>query len=177
MKRLLAVAAGVGLVLTLTPPADSAAASDTKVTLFPVNEADQLQTHSWVECGRPPTCNFTAGVQLQTPDGMVGFPQQLWARQSTEVRSSKRSAYLDVHADGGPFTKVFKEGGTAVIQTIYNGAGPPEKYQTNGIIDVFEYATGQPKTDANVIVCAHVQVVYPGVSLTTAPTCAQTTFS
>lgn len=177
MKRLPTVAAGFALLVALTPPPISTAATGSKETLFPVNEADQLQTHSWVQCARPPTCNFTAGVRLLTPEGLAGFPPQLWARQSTEIRSSKRSAYLDVHADGGPFTKTFKEGGTDVIQTMYNGEGPPEKYQTNGIIDVWEYSTGQPKTDANVIVCAHVQVVYPGVNLTTPDTCAQTKFS
>ncbi|MGZ4584334.1 MAG: hypothetical protein ACXVYI_08245, partial [Mycobacterium sp.] len=37
--------------------------------------------------------------------------------------------------------------------------------------------TGQPKTDNNVIACTHVQVVYPGVNITSPSTCAQTTFS
>ncbi|HEX7322375.1 MAG TPA: hypothetical protein VF299_05475 [Mycobacterium sp.] len=181
MKRLLA-AAGIGLVpmltMTLLPPGVAVAGTATKVTLFPVGDGNQLETHTWVECNLPiTTCNFTAGVQLRTPDGVEGFGDKLWARQSTEVRSSNRSAYLDVHADGGPETKVFKEGGNAVITTIYQGAGPPEKYQTNGLIDVNEWATGQPKTDANVIVCAHVQVVYPGVNLTTPATCAIAKFS
>ncbi|MBS9533157.1 hypothetical protein KIH27_06075 [Mycobacterium sp. M1] len=190
MKRLLIVPAAMTLLTALVPavlsPPIAAASSDTKVTLFPVNDADQLQTHSWVDCAAPPECRFTVGVQLQTPDGMMGFPPGLWARQSTEIRSSKRTAYLDVHTDGGegwfkdrggPGTKVFKDGTGAVITSIYTGDGPPEKYQTNGSIDVREYSTGLPKSDANVIVCTHVQVVYPGVNLMTPSTCAVTTFS
>lgn len=183
MKRLLTAPAGIGLalasVLALTPPAIGAAATSSKETLFPVNGGpDQLQTHSWLECGRPPTCNFSAGITLLTPEGPTGFPGDLWARQSTEIRPTKRSTYLDVHADGGPFTKVFKEGstGSATITTIYNGAGAPEKYLTNGIIDVWQTSTGQPDLDAGVIVCAHVQVVYAGVNLTTPDTCTQTKF-
>lgn len=191
MKRLLLVPAVLAVMIPTSVPAlvaapAASAASDTKITLFPVNDADQLQTRSWVDCTRPPDCRFTVGVQLQTPEGMTGFPPDLWARQSTEIRSSKRTAYLDVHTDGGegwfadrggPGTKVFKDGTGAVITSIYAGSGPPEKYQTNGSIDVREYSTGQPKGDANVIVCTHVQVVYAGVNLTTPSTCAQTTFS
>lgn len=178
MKRLLTVLAGLVLASTLAPPAVSGAGSDTKVSLFPVNETNQLETHTWVQCTAPGApCIFTAGVQLRTPGGVVGFPPDLWARQSTEVRSNTRSTYLDVHADGGPLTKVFKEGGPDTVTTIYNGSGPPEKYQTNGTIDVVDWATGQPQPDAVVIVCAHVQVVYAGVNLTTPATCAKTTFS
>ena len=183
MRRLLASWWGVGLLLALTPavlPAPAArAASDTKVTVFPVGDGSQLETRSWVECKLPiTTCNFTAGIQLRTADGEVtGFPDRLWARQSTDIYSQKRSVYLDVHADGGPETKVFKSMGSDVITTIYQGAGPPEKYQTNGIIDLNDWSTGLPRSDANVIVCAHVQVVYPGVNLMTPDTCAQTTFS
>lgn len=186
MKPLLLPTVLAALIPTLIAPPAASAAGDTRVTLLPVNEFDQLQTRSQVECNRPPACRFTVGVQLQTPDGMTGFPPGLWARQSTEIRSSKRTAYLDVHTDGGegwfadrggPGTKVFKDGLGATITSIYTGDGPPEKYQTNGDIDVREYSTGQPKGDANVIVCTHAQVVYGGVNLTTPSTCAQTMFS
>jgi hypothetical protein len=187
MRRLVAVLAGFVLALTLTPPTPATAAGDTATTLLPVDDTDQLETHSWVDCKVAGAhCDFIAGVQLRTPEGVAGFPPDLWARQSTDVRSNKRSTYLDVHtaggegpyADrGGPGTKVFKEGGTAVIQSMYNGEGPPEKYQTVGTIDAADWATGQPSTDANIFVCAHVQVVYAGVNLTTPSTCAKTTFS
>ena len=185
MKRFPAALCGLMLLLTLLPAAVSTAGSDTKVTLFPVNDTDQLETHAWLDCKLPRTCDFIAGVQLRTPEGVTGFPDGLWAKQSTEVRSNNRTTYLDVHtaggegwyADrGGPGTKVFKEGGNAVIQSMYNGAGPPEKYQTVGTIDVTDWSTGLPKTGDKIYVCAHVQVVYPGVNLTTPATCAKATF-
>ena len=39
------------------------------------------------------------------------------------------------------------------------------------------WQTGQPKTDADYIVCSHIQVVYNGVNITTPDACAQTTYS
>lgn len=186
MKRLVAALAGAGVLLAVAPPAVSVAASDTATTLFPVNDsADQLETHSWVDC-KTGHCDFIAGVQLRTPDGLTGFGPDLWARQSTEIRSNKRSTYLDVHTNGGegpwgdrggPGTKVFKEMASATVTSIYNGAGPPEQYQTAGTIDSTDWGTGQPATDANVFVCASVQVVYAGVNLTTPSTCARTALS
>lgn len=185
--RFLAVLTGLMLLPTLVPPTVATAASDTKVTLFPVDEATQLETHTWVECRLPGSqCTFVAGVQLRTPDGVAGFPADLWARQTTEIRPTRRSTYLDVHTDGGegpwgdrggPGTKVFKEAGMATVTSLYSGDGPPDKYQTTGTIDVINNVTGQPDTAAKVAVCAHVQVVYAGVNLTTPSTCAQTTFS
>jgi hypothetical protein len=57
------------------------------------------------------------------------------------------------------------------------GDGPPDKYQTVGRIDSTDGRTEQPRTDVNVIVCTHIQVVYKGVNVTSPSTCAQTTFS
>ena len=187
MTRRVVAVAGIGIMTAISPPAASAA-GDTATTLFPVNDsADQLETHTWVDCKTAGAhCDFVAGVQLRTPDGVIGFPPDLWARQSTDVRSNKRSTYLDVHTNGGegpwgdrggPGTKVFKEGGNAVITSLYGGDGPPDKYQTAGTIDAADWKTGQPATDAMVIVCANVQVVYAGVNLTTPSTCAQAPFS
>ena len=45
-------------------------------------------------------CDFVVGADMRTPDGVTGFPPGLWARQTTEVRSSNRLAYLDVHGTG-----------------------------------------------------------------------------
>ena len=39
-----------------------------------------------------------------------------------------------------------------------------------------DWATGQPKTDADYIVCSHIQVVYGGHNITTPSTCSQTRF-
>lgn len=176
-KRLVTAVVGVGLILAFAPPAVSAAASNSNTTLFPVDGGTQLATHNTVDCHKPTgSCDFTVGADLRTPDGVTGFPPGLWARQSTEVRSTSRVAYLDVHANG-EYERVMKQGGTDVITTIYMGEGPPEKYQTSGRIDSTAWQTGQPKTDVNVIVCTHIQVVYPGVNLTSPDTCTQTTFS
>ena len=121
-------------------------------------------------------CDFIAGADMRTPDGVTGFPPGLWARQTTEIRSSNRMAYLDAHANG-QYERVMKSMGTDEITTVYFGEGPPDKYQTTGRIDSTDWSTGQPKTDVNVIVCTHIQVVYTGVNITSPSTCAQTTLS
>lgn len=186
MKRLAAVWAGVAIGVACLDPAVAAAGTDTATKLFPIDPATQLETHAWVDCQAPTGgCRFTVGANLVTPTGPAGFPGDLWARQSTRIRSSQRTTYLDVHTDGGegpwgdrggPGTKVFKEGGAATITSLYGGAGPPERYQTSGSINVTELTTGQPKVGANVIVCTHIQVVYGGVNVTGPDTCAQTVF-
>jgi hypothetical protein len=191
MRRLAALAtAGMALAIgALASATPATAASDSATAVAPVNETDQLEAHSRVDCNAATAhCEFVAGVRLLTPEGVTGFPKDAWVRQSIEVRSQKRSVYLDVHTyggekqgefgdRGGPNTKVFKEPVGAVIQAMYRNEGPPEKYQTAGDIYAADQATGQPKTDANVIVCTHAQVVYPGVNHLTPATCAQTTFT
>lgn len=180
MRRLAASFAMVTMTMLFLPnpmTPMSRAASNTATTLFPVDEVTQLETHTLVDChAASASCDFTAGANLRTPAGAIGFPPGLWARQTTEIRSSNRLAYLDVHGSG-QFERVMKQGGSDVVTTVYFGEGPPDKYQTVGVIDATDRSTGQPKTDANVIVCAHIQVVYPGVNLTSPSTCAQTTFS
>jgi hypothetical protein len=167
-------------VLASAPFLDSAvssAASNTATTLFPLDDGTQLETHTLVDCHRATgSCDFTVGADRRTGDGVTGFPSDLWSRQSTEVRSTDRLAYLDVHATA-QFDRVMKEGGRDVITTVYFGEGPPEKYQTVGRIDSTDWRTGQPRSDVNVIVCTHIQVVYSGVNITSPSTCAQTTFS
>lgn len=174
MRRLVAGLAIVGVALVSAPVAT--AASNTATSLFPVDEATQLETHTFVDCHSNGSCDFTAGANLRTPDGITGFPPGLWARQTTEIRSSNRLAYLDAHATS-QFERVMKAGGSDVITTIYFGEGPPNKYQTTGVIDSTSWSTGQPMTNVSVIVCAHIQVVYPGVNLTSPSTCAQANFS
>lgn len=176
LRAALAVLTALGATVGVAPPAR--AAVDSADTSFPIDDVTQLEMHSRVDCSMATkTCEFYTAANLRTPDGVTGFPDDLWARQSTEIRSMDRLNYLDVKAYGGPFTKVFKEGGPDVITTIYFGGGPPDKYVTTGTIWPTDYSTGQPKTDAQVIVCAHVQVVYTGVNITSPSTCAQTRFS
>ena len=107
---------------------------------------------------------------------MTGFPPRLWARQTTEIRSSNRMAYLDADANG-QYERVHKAMGNDEITTVYFGEGPPDEYQTTGRIDSTDWSTAQPKTDVNVIVCTHIQVVYTGVNITSPSTSAQTTLS
>lgn len=177
MMRLITAFAVVGGILTLPATPNAWAASNTATTLFPLDGPNQLETHAFVNCVKGDGhCDFTVGADMQTPGGVTGFPSGLWARQTTEVRSSNRLAYLDAHANGQN-ERVHKSMGSDEITTIYMGDGPPDKYQTTGRIDSTDWSTGQPKTDINVFVCTHVQVVYPGVDITSPSTCAQTTFS
>ncbi|OBG93291.1 hypothetical protein A5697_05375 [Mycobacterium sp. E3251] len=177
MKRLITGFAVVGSALTFLPGPVAGAASNTATTLFPLDGPNQLETRTILNCFKSDGhCDFTAGADMLTPDGPTGFPHELWARQTTEIRSSNRLAYLDAHATG-QYERVMKSMGSDEITTVYFGEGPPDKYQTTGRIDSTDWQTGQPKTDNNVIVCTHIQVVYPGVNITSPSTCAQTTFS
>lgn len=177
MKRLVPGLALAGLISASVLQAPSAAAAgNTATTLFPVDEVNQIETHATVDCHGNGSCDFVAGANLRTPDGPAGFPPGLWARQTTEIRSNNRLTYLDAHATS-QFERVMKTGGGDVITTVYFGDGPPDKYQTTGVIDVTNWATGQPMTNTAVYVCTHIQVVYPGVDVTSPSTCAQTDFS
>ncbi|MBO0881127.1 MAG: hypothetical protein J2P17_12420 [Mycobacterium sp.] len=178
MMRLAMASVGLVLVSAVLPgTAVSLAASNTATTLIPLHDGTQLETHALVDCHRANgSCDFTVGADRQTGDGVTGFPSDLWSRQSTDIRSTDRLAYLDVHASA-QYDRVFKEGGHDNVTTVFMGDGPPEKYQTIGRIDSTDWRTGQPRTDVNVIVCTHIQVVYSGVNITSPSTCAQTTFS
>ncbi|MDT5275635.1 MAG: hypothetical protein QOG95_2567 [Mycobacterium sp.] len=178
--RLATGIAGVGLVLapaTFVAPAVSPAATNNASNLFPLDGPNQLETYARLDChGATGSCDFTVGADMKTPDGVTGFPHDLWSRQSTEVRSTDRLAYMDVHATA-QYDRVMKEGGTDEITTIYLAEGPPEKYQTTGRIDSTDWRTGQPRTNVNVILCTHIQVVYSGVNITSPSTCAQANFA
>lgn len=177
MKRLIAGFAAVAAAPMLLPGGNAGAASNTATTLFPLDGPNQLETRTILNCFKSDGhCDFTAGADMLTPEGVTGFPSGLWARQTTEIRSSNRLAYLDAHATG-EHERVMKSMGSDEITTVYFGEGPPDKYQTTGRIDSTDWQTGQPKTDNNVIVCTHIQVVYPGVNTTSPSTCAVTTFS
>ncbi|CKO46497.1 putative secreted protein [Mycobacterium tuberculosis] len=107
MTRLIPGCTLVGLMLTLLPAPTSAAGSNTATTLFPVDEVTQLETHTFLDCHPNGSCDFVAGANLRTPDGPTGFPPGLWARQTTEIRSTNRLAYLDAHATS-QFERVMK---------------------------------------------------------------------
>jgi hypothetical protein len=126
MKRLIAGFA-VGGMLAFPPSPTSSAASNTATTLFPLDGPNQLETHTTLDCYKADGhCDFTAGADMRTPDGVTGFPPGLWARQTTEIRSSNRMAYLDAHATG-QYERVMKSMGSNEITTVYFGEGPPER--------------------------------------------------
>jgi hypothetical protein len=177
MKRLVTALAGVGLMLALTPPAVSSAASNTATSLIPLNDGSQLETRATLDChAANGSCDFTVGAGRRTGDAVDGFPHDLWSRQSTDIRSMDRTLYLDVHATS-QYDRVFKEGGNDNVTTIYMGEGPLEKYQTTGRIDATDWRTGQSRINVPVIMCTHIQVVYGGNNITSPSTCAQATFS
>ena len=164
-------------MLALTPPAVSPAASNTATSLIPLPDGTQLETFARLDCHPANgSCDFTVGADRRAGDGVDGFPNDLWSRQSTDIRSMDRLAYLDVHATA-QYDRVIKEGGNDKVTTIYMGEGPLEKYQTTGRIDSTDWHTGQPRTNVPVIICTHIQVVYGGVNITSPSTCAQANFS
>lgn len=174
--RLFGIAMAVGLVLCLSPMAQSSAAADTADASIPVNPIDTLQVHASANCVRADAqCYFTASANLLTPNGPAGFPADLWARQTTTLRSMDKMVYLDSDFDA-PDTRMFKSIGPVEFTTIYTGAGPVERYQIHGNTWPTDWATGQAKLDADYIVCTHIQVVYAGVNVTSPDACAQTTF-
>jgi hypothetical protein len=67
--------------------------------------------------------------------------------------------------------------GQARDHHIYFGGGPPDKYRVTGQTQPTDWQTGQPMLNADYIVCTQIQVVYPGVNITSPSTCAQSTFS
>src|ERR1700739_5053937 len=155
MMRLATAIASVGLVLSLTPPPVSSAASNTATSLMPLNDGTQLETRAVLDCHRANgSCDFTVGADRRAGDGVTGFPNDLWSRQSTTIRPSDRLTYLDVHATA-QYDRVNKDGGSDEVTTIYMGEGPLEKYQTVGRIDSTSWRTGQPSLDVNVIACTH----------------------
>ncbi|MDT5177542.1 MAG: hypothetical protein QOJ95_1740, partial [Mycobacterium sp.] len=92
------------------------------------------------------------------------------------LRSSNRMVYLDSDFNA-PNTRMMKSIGPVELPTVFFGGGPPEKFMVHGNTRTVDWATGQPKTDADYIVCAHIQIVYGGVNLTSPDACAQTTYA
>ena len=176
MTRLAAV---VGLLITvmLGFPPMSSAASNSGDSSFPLDDGTLLEVHVTANCPlADKQCYFTVAADRRSDEGIQGFPGDLWARQTTTVRSSNRLNNLETQVVAAN-TRQFKEMGRREITTIYFGGGPPEKYQIYGQTQPTDWQTGQPMLNADYIVCAEIQVVYSGVNITSPSTCAQTTFS
>ena len=70
-----------------------------------------------------------------------------------------RSVYLNSDFDAAN-TRLFKSLTDVELQTVFFGGGPPEKFTFHGNSWPVDWRTGQPRTDTDYIVCAHIQVVY-----------------
>ena len=83
MMRLATAIVGVGLVLasaTFVAPAVSPAATNNASNLFPLDGPNQLETYARLDChGATGSCDFTVGADMKTPDGVTGFPHDLWS--------------------------------------------------------------------------------------------------
>ncbi|MGE2690249.1 hypothetical protein [Mycolicibacterium pulveris] len=181
MKRLggllgMIPAASLALAV-IAPTPTSTAAVDTANASIPVDAATSLQMSVTANCvAAEGTCFFDTSANLLAPQGVTGFPGDLWARQTTTVRTMDRSVYVDSKSDA-PNTRMFKSLTDMEFTTIYFGGGPPEKFRLHGQTWPVDARTGTPRTDVPLIVCAHIQVVYAGVNLTSPDACAQAAFS
>lgn len=181
MKRfvsILAMVSATWLALALaTPTSLSSAAIDTADASIPVDPVTTLEIHATANCIKAEAnCLFNTSANLRVPEGEIGFPGDLWARQTTTLRTSHRDIFLESDFDA-PNTRMFKSLTDVEFTTIYFGGGPVEKFQFHGNSEPTDWRTGQPRTDSDFIVCTHIQVVYTGVNLTSPDACAQTTFS
>ncbi|MDF2828492.1 MAG: putative secreted protein [Mycobacterium sp.] len=180
MRRFAAIAAvfsAVWLALTLvTPMSASWAAQDVDTSTIPTNPYDTLEMKVTANCVLADNqCYFTTAASLLGPGGPIPFPGDFWGKQTTTVRSMDRMVYMDSDFNA-PNTRMFKSITDTEYTTVYFGSGPPEKFMLNGSSRTTDWATGRPKTDADYIVCSHIQVVYAGVNLTSPDACAQTRY-
>jgi hypothetical protein len=170
-----AIVFGMGVV---APPAQSVAATKTATTSIPIDGFTTLEMHTTANCVKAENqCYFDTAANLRGADGaFIPFPDDFYGRQNTTLRSSNRMVYLDSDFNA-PNTRMMKSIGPVEFPTVYFGGGPPEKFMVHGNTHTVDWATGQPKTDADYIVCAFIQVVYGGVNLTSPTSCAQTTYA
>ena len=158
-------------------PTVSSAASNAGDSSFPLPDGTLLEVHVTANCPLADRqCYFTVGADRRSGDEIDGFPGDLWARQTTTLRSSNRLNNLETQVVAAD-TRQFKEMGRREITTIFFGGGPPERYLITGQTQPTDWQTGLPMLNADYIVCAEIQVVYSGVNITSPSTCAQTTFS
>ena len=177
MKRVAIAIASALLTAALGMAPLSSAATDTRDTSFPLPDGMLLEVHVTANCPlADKQCYFTVAANRRAGDEVLGFPGELWARQTTTLRSTNRLNNLETQVVAAN-TRQYKEMGRREITTIYFGGGPPEKYEISGQTQPTDWQTGQPMLNADYIVCAEIQVMYAGVNITSPTTCAQTTFS
>ncbi len=192
MNRLAAACATALAAAALTGAPPAAAASNTGVSSIPVDPATQIQMRVTANCvAAENRCYFDTAANLLTPSGVTGFPQDTWARQTITLRSSNRDSYQEAWYSapaGMPrelkganhdnvLSKMFKNLRDVEISVTYFGGGPLERFRVDGDSRPLEWTTGLPASSSDFVACSQIQVVYPGVNLTTPTACAQTTFS
>lgn len=156
------------------PSAVSGAAENTATKGIAINEFDTVQIHVTANCVKAENqCYFNTFADVLTPNGTTGFPSDFYAKQNTTIRSSNRLVYMDADFDAAN-TRMFKSVSDAEFATVYFAGNPPVM---RGNARTVDWASGQPKTDADFIACAYIQVVYGGINLTTPTACAQTTYA
>jgi len=178
LSGLLGAIAAAWLTLALVAPTPVAtAAIETANASIPVDPATSLEMQVSANCiAAEGTCFFDTSANLRGPHGITGFPGDLWARQTTTLRTMDRSVYVDAKSTA-PDTRMFKSLTDVEFTTIYFGGGPPERFRLHGQSWPVDSRTGTPRTDVPLIVCAHIQVVYSGVNITSPDACAQAAFS
>lgn len=163
---------------TLTAPATAHAEVKTADVSTPVDDARQLEVHATADCRKAERqCYYTATVNLRGPNGIEGFPGDLWARQTTELRTSDRLNYLWVQWADNPNTVEHNGGSTWTLTTVYIGGGTPERFQISGTTQPTDWATGQPKLDADYIVCSRIEANFDGRYVISPDACAVARFS
>lgn len=192
MKRLSAVTAAALLTAVLAGPATASAASDSGVQSIAVDPVTQIEMHVSANCVLAQgNCSFNTQANLLTPDGVIGFPGDTWARQTITIRSTDRDIWQEATysaPSGNPpeskganhdnvLSKLYKSISNDEISVTYFGGGPVERFRVDGNSVQTAWTTGRPSTGAGFIACTQIQVVYSGVNLTTPSACAQTTFS
>jgi hypothetical protein len=163
----------------VTPTAQSVAATKTATSSIPIDPTTTLEMHATANCVKAENqCYFDTAANLVGADGAyLPFPDDVYGRQNTTVRSTNRLVYVADSDFSAPNTRMFKSINDVEFATVYFGSGPPEKFMVHGNTRTVDWSTGQPRTDADYIVCAHIQIVYGGVNLTSPDACAQTTYA
>ena len=163
----------------VSPVGHAAAATNSATRSIAIDDTTTLEIHSTANCVKADNqCYFDTAANLRGADGAyLPFPDDVYGRQNTTVRSTDRLVYVADSDFNAANTRMFKSINDVEFATVYFGGGPPEKFMVHGNTRTVDWSTGQPRTDAGYIVCAHIQIVYGGVNLTSPDACAQTTYA
>ncbi|WP_332909774.1 hypothetical protein [Mycobacterium hippophais] len=176
-KRLTVWLAGISALMFITPNPAASAAIDTAHSSIPVNPTTTLEMHVTANCiAAESNCLWNTAANLRAPEGVIGFPGDAYGRQTTTVRTMDRGVWVETQFVS-PNTRLFKSQTYVELSTVYFGGGPPEKFTVQGNTWPTDWRTGQHRNDVPLIVCAHIQVVYAGVNLTSPDACAQASFN